>query len=236
MYAIREMMPDDQPAAELLWARRVNSARTRGIGPIHTAPLSAASTAVLPLVLTCDGTVVALATLSFPVDLGGTDPTQGGERTLYLERLVTDPDMSMPEAGSLSWIATTVISDVAARQGYDWVRMRVVPTRLAAHLRTRLAWELDATVRRGGATVHLLRRPPNGVTPYAPSSPPRPWLTWAGACPRPPPSWMPFPRPPAGRSHPCSSGTLLKGRCDQQERAGSDGAGAVTPPAPGRRG
>ncbi|MBK3586334.1 hypothetical protein JHN49_22330 [Streptomyces sp. MBT57] len=162
MYAIREMLPDDQPAAERLWARRVDWARKRGIGPIHTAPLAAASAAPLPIVLTCDGTVVALATLSFPVDLGGADQTQGGEQNLYLERLVTDPDMPMPEAGSLSWIATTVISDVAARNGYDWVRMWVVPARLArltAYLRTRLAWELDATVRRDGVTVHLLRRP-----------------------------------------------------------------------------
>ncbi|WP_331759709.1 hypothetical protein [Streptomyces anulatus] len=159
MYAIREMLPDDQPAAERLWARRVSWARKRGIGPIHTAPLAAASAAPLPLVLTCDGTVVALATLSFPVDLGGADQTQGGEQNLYLERLVTDPDMPMPEAGSLSWITTTVISDVAARNGYDWVRMRVVPARLTAHLRTRLAWKLDATERRDGVAVHLLRRP-----------------------------------------------------------------------------
>ncbi|WP_435598432.1 hypothetical protein [Streptomyces anulatus] len=159
MYAIREMLPDDQPAAELLWARRVDWAETRGISPIHPAPLAAANAAQLPLVLTCDGTVAALATLSFPGDLCGADQPQRGEQTLYLERLVTDPGIPMPEAGSLSWIFTTVIGDVAARQGYDWVRMRVVPARLAAHLQTRLAWELDATVRRGGATEHLLRRP-----------------------------------------------------------------------------
>ncbi|WP_217231280.1 hypothetical protein [Streptomyces anulatus] len=159
MYAIRELLPTDQPAAELLWARRVNWARTHGIGPIRIPPLAAASAAPLPLVLTCDSTVVALATLTFPADLNGADRTQGRGPTLYLERLVTDPDIHMPEAGPLSWIATTGISDVAARKGYDWMRMRVAPARLAAHLQTRLAWELDGTVRRDGATVHLLRRP-----------------------------------------------------------------------------
>lgn len=159
MYALREMQPDDQPAAGDLWARRVTWARAHGISPIRTTPLAPADIgAALPLVLTCDNTVVALATVVFPAVLDDADQTRYGEQALRLERLVSDPDVSVPEGGSLSWILTTCISDVAAREGFDWMRMEVAPTRLAAHLRTHLAWHLDATVRRGGATVHLLRR------------------------------------------------------------------------------
>ncbi|MEU0100400.1 hypothetical protein [Streptomyces sp. NPDC006267] len=158
MYAIREMLPDDQTAAVQLWARRVTWARARGIGPIRATPLTVVSTAAMPLVLTLDGTVVALATVTFPADPDSGGTAQDREQTLHLERLVTDPAVSMPEAASLSWIITTRIRDVAARAGYGWVRMQVGPARLAAHLQTRLAWRLDATVHRDGVPVHLLRQ------------------------------------------------------------------------------
>lgn len=71
---------------------------------------------------------------------------------------MTDPDVPMPEAAPLSWIFTTRISDVAAREGYDWVRMRVASDRLAEHLQVRLAWKLEATVHRDGTPVHYLRQ------------------------------------------------------------------------------
>ncbi|MFJ7412852.1 hypothetical protein ACIQWZ_18845 [Streptomyces sp. NPDC098077] len=227
MYAIREMLPDDQPAAERLWARRVQWARTRGIGPIRITPSAAASTAALPLVLTCDGTVVALATVAFPADLDSDDRTQTPDRDLRLERLVTDPDVSMPEAGSLSWIVTTCISDVAARTGYDWVRMQIAPARLAEHLRAQLAWQLEATVRSEGATIHLLRRPSersDAVRALVRTQVPPPGSPTEAVS-----------RPGSGRCLPRSLRTLLEGRCDQEVRAGSDGAGAATPPTPGRR-
>ncbi|MFH9561223.1 hypothetical protein ACH4K7_33320 [Streptomyces globisporus] len=156
MYAIREMVLEDQPAAERLWARRLAWARARGIGSIRTAPLATARTA-MPLVLTFEGVVVALAVVTFPPDFDdGQAPDRG--LALGLDRLVTDPDVPMPEAAPLSWIFTTRISDVAAREGYDWIRMRVASDRLAEHFQVRLAWQLEATVHHDGSPVHLLRQ------------------------------------------------------------------------------
>ncbi|WP_030705968.1 hypothetical protein [Streptomyces griseus] len=158
MYVIREMLPADRPAAEQLWARRLAWARARGVAPIRTAPLAAAPSEAVPLVLTVDGALVALATVVIPADHDDGDRPHDRGRALLLERLVTDPAVVMPEGGPLSWIITARISDAAARAGYDWVRMRVGPARLAAHLRTRLAWQHEATVSRDGAVVQVLCR------------------------------------------------------------------------------
>ncbi|MFJ1954596.1 hypothetical protein ACIOGT_25600 [Streptomyces microflavus] len=157
MYAIHEMVPEEQPAAEQLWAKRLAWARARGIGPIRTTPLATARTA-MPLVLTSEGVVVALAVVTFPPDFDSDGQAPDRGRALGLDRLVTDPDVPMPEAAPLSWIFTTRISDVAAREGYDWVRMRVASDRLAEHFQVRLAWQLEATVHRDGTPVHHLRQ------------------------------------------------------------------------------
>ncbi|MFJ5850534.1 hypothetical protein [Streptomyces sp. NPDC092903] len=159
MYVIREMEPGDRLAITRLWEKRQDWARTRGVDPICCAPLAyAVVVSALPLVFTCDAIVVAVAAVAL------TDPTtvgepRGGGRTLDVVQLVTDPDTPMPADGSLSWIVTAWISDLADTLGCDWLGMRVVPRRLAEHLQTKLAWELESVAQQNGDTVHLLRRP-----------------------------------------------------------------------------
>ncbi|MFJ1662442.1 hypothetical protein [Streptomyces anthocyanicus] len=160
MYAIREMHPDDRNAVAALWDRRVRWADRHGLGPLHPEPPAGAHVAAaLPLVLTCDTTVAASATV-LPADpAAGT--AEAGEPVLDVTRLVTDPDLPMPEAGPLSWIVLAWIGDLAARNAYAWVRMRIAPPRLADHLRTNLAWELQhptSVQHHGGDAHHVLRR------------------------------------------------------------------------------
>lgn len=159
MYVIREMEPGDLPAVARLWKKRQDGARTHRVGPIRYAPLADAEVAAaVPLVFTCDNTVVALAAVALadPTTVG--EP-RGGNRTLDVVQLVTDPDTPMPANGPLSWIVTSWISDLADSLGCDWLRMRIVPPRLAEHLQTRLAWEPESAVHGNGASVHFLRHP-----------------------------------------------------------------------------
>ncbi|MFE3900582.1 hypothetical protein ACFXPY_09475 [Streptomyces sp. NPDC059153] len=156
MYEIREMLPDDLPAVTALWRARVRWAEYRGIGLIRYCPLTAAEEAAAqPFALTCDGAVVATATIVDQTPHVGWTAREAAQRAVGLVRIVTDPALA---ADRLSWVITSWASDRAAHTGHAWVRMRVAPSQLARHLSEHLAWEPVRTVRTAdGGTAHLLQ-------------------------------------------------------------------------------
>ena len=156
VYEIREMRPDDRPTVTSLWTARVRWAENKRIGLIRYCPLTEAETAAaVPFVLTCDGAVVATATIVDPTPQDGWTDREAAQRAVGLVRIDTDPALA---ADRLSWVITSWASDRAARTGHAWVRMRVAPSQLALHLSERLAWDPVRTVRTAdGGTAHLLQ-------------------------------------------------------------------------------
>ncbi|MFC9760118.1 hypothetical protein [Streptomyces sp. NPDC056921] len=156
MYEIREMRPDDQPAVAALWDARVRWAEDKEIGLIRYCPLTAAEeAAAVPCVMTCDGAVVATATIIDQTPHDGWTAREAAQRAVGLIRIVTDPALA---ADRLSWVITSWASDRAARTGHAWVRMRVAPSQLARHLTENLAWEAVRTVRTAdGGTARLVQ-------------------------------------------------------------------------------
>ncbi|MEE1807638.1 hypothetical protein [Streptomyces sp. BE133] len=137
MYEIREMLPEDLPAVTALWKARVRWAEYRGIGLIRYCPLTAAEKAAAqPCVLTCDGAVVATATIVDQTPHAGWTAREAAQPAVGLVRMVTDPELA---ADRLSWVITSWARDRAARTGHAWIRMRVAPSHLARHLSEHLA-------------------------------------------------------------------------------------------------
>lgn len=152
---IRERHPDDLPAVESLWRSRVRWAAARGIGPIRYTPLAVDGRDCEPVVLTCDGVIVASAVIVESAPGGTAALPDESHRAVEILRVITDPDLA---AGRLSWVLASWIRDRASRAGHEWVQALVAPQRLAAYWCRERGWQEVRLVRTtDGGTARLLR-------------------------------------------------------------------------------